>query len=186
VGALGSYSLVVTSGTMAAGLGAAAPIISFRWGSASNVCLVRRVFLSMNSLGTGFTAGVALLNMFAARAFSGSDTGGTTATISGNNAKKRTSFGTTALTELRYSQTATLTAGTRTKDAQPLASLQWGVPVTTNFILLPTTNVWFPDPSSQWPLVLAQNEGFVLEITVPATGTWQYQCGVDWDEVASY
>jgi hypothetical protein len=35
-------------------------------------------------------------------------------------------------------------------------------------------------------LLLAQNEGFVVRATVPATGTWQFGVTVVWTEVASY
>ena len=36
------------------------------------------------------------------------------------------------------------------------------------------------------PLILAgSGEGFVIQATVPATGTWTWGCAIDWDEVAS-
>lgn len=56
----GCYQLTSKSGTMAAGLAANAPIYSFRWTSSTKLALLRRIRFSAYSLGTGFTAGVAV------------------------------------------------------------------------------------------------------------------------------
>lgn len=187
VGALGEYAVATITGTMAANLGAAAPIFAVRWGSSASLGLIRRVSISMASLGTGFTAGVGIFDMIAARAFTVSDSAGTAVTLTTNNAKKRTTFGTTGVTDMRISSTATLTAGTRTLDANALTNLMFAVSTATNTVMLPTTTLWQPDlGANEWPLVLAQNEGFIIRATVPATGTWQAQVKVDWSEVISY
>ena len=186
VGSLGAYQIDTVTGTMAAGLSAASPVYSYRWGSA-NVALIRRVAVAMSSLGTGFTAGVGLFEMLAARSFTASDTGGTGIVPTGNSQKKRTSFGTTVVTDLRQSSTATLTAGTRTLDSQPVAAIMFAVSTATNTVMLQTTNIWSQlDGSVEWPLVLAQNEGFILRATVPATGTWQMRVAVEWTELATF
>jgi hypothetical protein len=51
-GSLGIYSLAASNGAsaMAAGLAAASPIYSFRWGNASNLALVKRVTLSVGAV----------------------------------------------------------------------------------------------------------------------------------------
>lgn len=186
VGALGSYKMTLSTGTMAAGLAAASPIVSFRW-TTTNICIVRRIDLALISLGTGFTAGTALLECVAARTFSASDTGGTAATLTGNNNKMRTSFGTTTVGDLRMSSTATLSAGTRTLDAQPFAINRFGITVTTNAVMLATTPVFYPQVGNgEYPLTLAQNEGFIIRATVPATGTWTGDVTIQWDEVTSF
>jgi hypothetical protein len=186
-GSLGIYSLAASNGAsaMAAGLAAASPIYSFRWGNA-NLALVKRVTLSVGAGATAFTAGAATFNMIAARSFTASDTGGVSILPSGNQNKQRTGLmGTTLLTDARISQTATLTAGTRTKDAQALASLVAGGPATAGTqILLPYPI--FDQRPGEHPLVLAQNEGFVIEATVPATGVWFFGVKVDWVEIAAY
>lgn len=187
-GSLGIYSLGASNGAsaMAAGLAANSPIYSFRWGNASNLALVKRVTLSVGAGVTAFTAGAATFNMIAARSFTVNDTGGTSILPSGNQNKQRTSgMGTTLLTDARISATATLTAGTRTKDAQALASLVAGVPaVAGQQIILPYPI--FDQRPGEHPLVLAQNEGFVIEATVPATGVWFFGVKVDWVEIATY
>jgi hypothetical protein len=136
-------------------------------------------------LGTAFTAGAGLFNLFAARGFSASDTGGGALTMTTNNAKLRTAFATSGVQDIRCSATATLSAGTRTLDAAPLAAINVPVPATTvSTILVPLRNLYEARPGD-WPLVLAANEGFVIQATVPATGIWNFSCNVEWDEVAA-
>ena len=114
----GAYRIVGATGTMSAGLAAAAPVFSWRWATetANAKCAIDRVNVSINSLGTGFTAGVGLVELMVARAFSAADTGGGTLTLTTNNAKRKTGMPTTALSEARIATTATLSAGTRTLD----------------------------------------------------------------------
>ena len=187
VGALGSYAFLATTGTMAAGLAADSPIFSFRWGTDTGMlALIKEIRISMNSLGTGFTAGVGKFQAFIARSFSASDTGGTAVTLTGNQAKKRTSFGASLVTDARISSTATLTAGTRTKDTLPFAGLHFAVPTTTNFVILPTAGLWLPNHGGEWPIVLGHDEGIVIQATVPATGTWNGLVHMVWDEIGAY
>jgi hypothetical protein len=40
--------------------------------------------------------------------------------------------------------------------------------------------------AAEYPLVLAPNEGVVIEATVPATGTWTFYAGFDWEERLSF
>jgi hypothetical protein len=183
---LGYYSMCINNGTtiMAAGLAANSPIWSFRWGN-SNLALIRSVTMSMSEGTVAFATGRCNFDLFFARSFTASDTGGTAATLTGNNGKKRTSFGTTLLTDLRYSTTATLSAGTRTLDTMAIGNVQVSNKVIesnsgTNLVL------WQRDSSDEYPLVLAQNEGLVIQATVPATGTWFFSVKVEWMEIASY
>lgn len=188
VGALGSYSLTVKSGIMAAGLAGASPIVAFLWKPATvatSLCLMRKMKFSMYDLGTGFTAGDVLFEWYVARAFTVQDTGGGAATLTTNNAKLRTSYATTQAA-VQVSSTAALSAGTRTKDANPLRALQ-SVAGSSAFgsIVLPETEVLRVQPGEQ-PLILAgSGEGVVIEATVPATGTWTFYATFDWDEVLS-
>ena len=188
VGLLGSYRTVVKSGIMAAGLAGASPIVAFQWKPATNttaLALIRRLKFSMYTLGTGFAAGDVLFEWYVARSFTVQDTGGGAATLTTNNAKLRTSYATTQAA-IQVSATATLTAGTRTKDANPFGVIQ-SVATTSAFgsIVLPETEIWRPAPGEQ-PLILAPSEGIVIEATVPATGTWTFYAGFDWDERLSF
>lgn len=188
VGVLGSYSVVVKSGIMAAGLAGAAPILAFLWKPttpATALALVRRVRFSAWNLGTGFAAGNFVFDFFAARAFTVQDTGGGAVTLTTNNGKRRTSFGTTQAA-IQASATATLTAGTRTLDANPFRTLGGVVANAAFAAMLPEQTEAFRQTSDEWPLVLAgSGEGFVIQATVPATGTWSWGCAIDWDEIAA-
>lgn len=182
----GGYAKALVSGTMAAGLASGSPVYSFRYGG-TGVAVIRGVCLSAVNAGTAFTAGVAHLDLFAARAFTASDTGGTAGTLTTNNGKLRTSTPTTAVSDIRISSTATLSAGTRTLDTDPLTSTVIPIPATTtNYTLLNPTCIYAPVQGGDQPLVLAPNEGFVIQATVPATGTWTFEVETDWEELSSY
>ena len=187
--AFGSYSVVVKSGIMAAGLAGASPILAFLWKPAvvpTSLCLVRRIRFQVQNLGTAFAVGSFVFDFLMARAFTVQDTGGGVVTLTANNAKVRTSFATTQAA-IQASATATLTAGTRTLDANPFRSIlsdltTAAVPFTS---VITDTAIWSQAPG-EWPMILAPSgEGFVIQATVPATGTWSWACGIDWDEVPS-
>jgi hypothetical protein len=189
-GSLGIFSLTGVSGTMAAALAAGSPIFSFRNGNASNVVVVKRILMSAGNTATAFTAGIVTMNLWRCTSFSASDTGGTQI-LPGTGNKLRTSMGSSILTvanssDIRISSTATLTAGTRTKDAVQLGSIVSSIPATAGTALFPSSTILFDQRVGEHPLVLVQNEGFVIEATVPATGTWTFSVKVDWEELASY
>lgn len=184
-GLLGSYSKSLTSGTMAAGLAANSPVFSFTYGG-TRLAVVRAVTISATDITTGFAATNATFNIFAARSFTAADTGGTAGTLTGNNGKMRTSFATTGVTNIMIATTGTLTAGTRTLDTDPLAALTGGPTATAGTPMITAgTAIYLPTPN-EYPLVLAANEGFVIQATVPATGTWVLSVTVTWDEYTQF
>lgn len=186
-GSLGSYRIAMISGTMAAGLVAASEILQMRWSHATNVALIQRVVLDgLIDVTTGFTAGAASIRLFTARAWTADGSGGTAMNFAGNQCKLRTSMaGSTAMTG-RIASTAALTAGTKTVDTQPLGQIVAAFPATANVTLIPPNILLGEDIGAQHPVVLAQNEGIVVQATVPATGTWQFGMTVLWTEVTAY
>ena len=180
----GAYAMAVRSGTMAAALGAAAPIASFRYGGAG-LATIRRIEISAGDL-VGFTAGLASFDLYAARAFTASDSGGNAATLTGNAGKLATSHATTSVADFRVSSTAALTPGTRTLDGSPLVALATSVAATAGQPITSGVVTLYNAGAAEYPLVLANNEGFVIQATVPATGTWDFAVRVIWDESASY
>lgn len=186
-GALGAYRKSLLSGTMAAGLAANAEVFQFRWSDATRLCAVQSVTLDgLSGSATAFAAGFGKVDLVPARAWTADGSGGTAGTITGNNGKLRTSFGTTLLGAVRISSTAALTAGTKTLDTDPIGqiSLSFGTAVSVQYA--GPTVLFGYDVSGMHPLVLAQNEGFVIRATVPATGTWQFGVTVHWTEVTAY
>jgi len=185
----GSYAKGLCSGTMAAGLGAAAPVYAFRYTPSvtGSVAVVRRVTLSAGNAGTGFAAGVANFGLFAARAFTASDTSGTAGTLTGNNGKLKTNQATTGVGQIMIATTATNTAGTRTLDTDPLGAIEVGVVVAAGAALVaPNSVLYDPKNGGDFPLQLVNNEGFVIQATVPATGTWTFCVNTQWDEYSQY
>lgn len=186
-GALGIYRKSLLSGTMAAGLAAGANVYSFRWADATRLCIVQKVVIDgLGGSATAFAAGFGNLRMFQARSFTASDSSGTAGTLTGNNSKLRTSMGTTLLTDVRISATAALTAGTRTLDTDPVAQFSFTVGTAVSVQYVNNLALYGEDVGPEMPLVLAQNEGFVIQATVPATGTWQFGVSTRWAEVTAY
>lgn len=186
-GALGIYRKSLTSGTMAAGLAAGANVYSFRWGDATRLCVKQRLYIDgLAGSATAFTAGFGNLKAFVARSFTASDTGGTAGTLTGNNSKLRTSMGATLLTDVRISSTAALTAGTRTLDTDPVGQLAFTVGTAVSVQYINTLSLLSEDVGHEMPLVFSQNEGIVVQATVPATGTWQFGVTSVWAEVTAY
>jgi hypothetical protein len=201
---LGAYMVNGRTSTYA-GLSAGTPLFSFRWADATRLAVIMRVRVMVATTVTSTTnSGQVERELIVARAFTASDTGGTAVTLTGNNQKMRTSQGTSLVTDMRFG--TTITAGTRTLDANPIASaVAWLGPNFTgvdiggagssataagwvcvggNWIdLLNATN------GQTYPLVLAQNEGFIVRVgkdTMPTGFTQQTYLEVDWSEVNAY
>lgn len=177
----GAFQSTIKSNTMAAGLVSNAPIMSFRFVSASLIALIRHFEFSMWTVAGGtFAAGLGTFEAYVARLYSSEDTAGLLAALSGNVGKLRTSHQTTN-SHFRVSDTTTLTAGSRTLDAHPFKSFIVDIPATAPPHLLFNNQRMFEERDH--PLVLANQEGIILQASVPATGTWAFNATVVWDEV---
>lgn len=138
---------------------------------------------------TFFAAGVPLeIEMRRANTWSGQGTGGTGITFGAQDNKKRTGFAQSAMTagDLRIATTAALGVGTKTLDANAVANMVSGGPITAslNGTIYPLTTLWERNTGDEWPFILEQNEGIVLRsVAVPATGTWRISAIIEWIEV---
>jgi hypothetical protein len=186
-GSLGVYSLAGVTGLLT-GFTALTDIFSFRWGDATRFALVKRVTISagvdVTALGA---AGNFSFQLFRALSFSGSQTGGTAILPSGSQNKLRTTgMGTTLLTDARIATTAALGAGTKTLDTNPIGAISAATPVTAGTNILAPYPIFDQRPGEH-PLLLAQNEGVVLQVSAPsATGSWRVGVKIDWSEVTAY
>jgi hypothetical protein len=193
----GHYQAAMTSGTIAAALAASAVVFSFRWGDSARLAVVTYISLKFQTL-TLFTAAQLVdfgFDAYAARSFTASPTNQTAATLTGNSFKCRTSMGTTLLTDMRISATGAITGQTLTADgnafAASLGDAQRVNPAaaTEEQIVSPPHFEWCPQAGNgEHPLVLAQNEGFVIRNRTvwPAAGTGIVQAQVRWSEVSAY
>lgn len=193
-GSGGVYRMGMSSGTIGAALAANSEVFQFRYvTSASRICLVHRVTASASAILAATAAQATALRMTVARSWSAAGSGGTRATLTGNNCKERTSMATSEVSDAGISSTAALTAGTKTLDTTDLAAVMMGIgtgalTVAINTILLPYTQLFGAQDGAGHPLVLANQEGFVLRTGLiwPATMTWSLSVNVVWSEVPAY
>ena len=192
-GALGAYAYGGFTGVLPAALAANSEIFQFRWTSATNLAVIRKVRISAAVTTTFFAAGVPVqIDLLKATSWTGAGTLGT-AVSPAATMKRRTNMGSSlvAAGDMRIATTAALGAGTKTLEANSLSTVAAAGPITASLdgtIIAPGTILWQAEVGDgEHPLVLAQNEGFVIRsVAVPATGTWQASVTVDWAEVTSY
>jgi hypothetical protein len=194
-GAFGHYRLGMTTGTIGAALAANGELFQFRWTDATRLCIVQKVLISAGANVAATAAGLVNLDLTIARSFTAAGTGGTAATITGNNQKTRTNMGTTLLGEARCATTAALGAGTKTLDSQSIGNVAIGIgtgaiTTTHNLQLIDKIDLLEVDADlSMHPIVLTQNEGFVIKngaTAWPAAMTWNLSVTVVWCEASNY
>jgi hypothetical protein len=191
LGARGAYSWAGFTGIIAAGLAANSEIFQFRWTDPTRVALIRSVYFSATVSTTFFAAGVPVqIDMKFARAWTADGTGGTVQVFStANTNKKRTDFALSLLSDtgVRIATTTGLGAGTKTFDTNALAAISAPGPITASLngqIIAPGTILWQRNTHDEYPLLLEQNEGFVIRgVAVPGTGTWTAAAQVEWAEL---
>lgn len=196
VGAGGAYRLSMQSGTMAVSLGANSELFQFRYVTgAARVCLVHGISISAGSNVAASTAVLAAFRATIARAWTAAGSGGTRATLTGNNQKLRTAFATSEVSDAGISTTGALTAGTKTFDSQDIGNVAFGIgtgaiTVAPSLILVPKTNLMGEFIAGMvWPITLAHQEGFSIRIganAFPAGMTWTFGVDVIWSEVDGF
>lgn len=193
--ALGAYAISVVTGTLAAALAANAQIFQFK-NTTANLAIISKLRLRLLPL-TPFTAATLTdhtsFDAVMARSYAAGG-GGTTLTLTGNNAKRRTSHATSGC-QINVSTTAALTLAT-TLDAHPFAqSLRKGNrvnPAAATEETIPVTieglEYWPDIACGDYPVVLAQNEGFVIRNRTvwPAAGTAIAVIECAWSEATAY
>jgi hypothetical protein len=182
-GSLGSYRINAQTGAITATLGANSPLLSFRY-AGSNLVVLEYIRVSM-SIASAITAAVPFsLEAIWARGFTAADTGGTGLTLTGNNAKDRTSLATPGAT-INVATTAALTAGTRTLDNQGFGGVNFGTGTAVGSTALPLTELFSFDGTSRHPIIIANQEGFIIRNpdAGPATGTFKIMFNIGWIEV---
>jgi len=192
-GALGHYRISMTSGTMAVSLGANAELFQFRWPDATRFAVVYRIWFSAGANVAATGAALASFRATIARAWTAAGSGGTRATLTGNNQKLRTNMGVTLVNDIGISTTGGLTAGTKTLDAQDVGGIAVGIgtgaiTVSVSLEIVPHTELFSAYSDQDHPIVCAQNEGFVVRsgAVMPAGMTWHFQAGCQWAEVTAY
>lgn len=187
-GAFGHYKLATTI-PLVVTQAANGTLFSFRWGDASRLCVLQ--FLRLRCLQTAAATATIMptFEVVMARSFSASDSVGTALTLTGNSFKKRTSMGSTLVTDIRKSAVAAgLTVGTRTLDAEPMMQMPTTQLITTPNTTVQESSIDFTDGVDH-PLIFAQNEGFIVRgpsVVFGAAGTANLVVNIEWAEVAAY
>jgi hypothetical protein len=184
----------MVSGTIPAALAANSELFQFRYVTgASRVCLVHGISVSAGANLAATAAALQSLRATIARGWSSDGTGGTAATMTGNNQKLRTGHATAEATA-RMATTAALGAGTKTLDSQDIGGVAYGVgtgaiTVAVPLVLVPKTNLMGEFSGSlAFPIILGNQEGIVIRsgIIGPATMTWNLVADLIWSEVDSF
>jgi hypothetical protein len=187
------------TGTLAAALAAGAVLFSWRWTDATRFAVLTKLktrFLPLTLFTAATLTDHTSVDAYVGRAFITSHTGGTALTPTGNNAKMRTSMGTSLVGDARIATTAALASGGLTLDAFPFAqSIRKGNRVNpaaaTEEVVLPQADgmeLDFDMGGGDHPVVFAQNEGFVIRNRTvwPAAGTGILSVAVAWAEVTAF
>jgi hypothetical protein len=181
----GIFQHCAKSGVLNAALPANSAIYSFRWPASTILAAITRVRLFAWTA-VGFAPGMITFDLFVARNFTAPDTGGTGANLTGDNNNLRTVMG-SAEAEIMYSNTLGLALGTRTLDLAPIDSRTVAAPTTPNMMFNPPSGMTlFEKLAGEHPLIVMEEEGFVIQATVPATGTWQFALTLEWAELPAY
>ena len=194
----GSYRNAMRSGTLAVALAANANIYSFRNASASLIAIIHRVRAQVFA-NAAFTAAFndMSIKMHVARSYTVTHaTGGVAATLTGNNAKLRTTMP-TCTSLIHIANTGALSGGTATLDTDPLVYSQVGKPnvmnaaAATEYLAAQPLVMLDYEPDlgdGAHPLVLAPNEGFILQngLVWPAAGTGILVVQTAWSEVQAF
>lgn len=178
----GAYRIAMRTGTIAAAT-AAGILAAFRY-NGSGVAVITSVRVGLNVL-TAYTAGSIIFSVWGTRSYTVTETTNyTAATLTGNNAKLRTSHATTSAL-FGVATTTNISGGTGTDDNQPMGSTTFNLPAT---ITGQPVQDFFTFNMQSHPLVCGQNEGFRLRADTAwaATGTSNLVVMVEWFEATSY
>jgi hypothetical protein len=190
-GVLGSYTLALPSGVMAAALAAASPVFAFQWLNKNVNALIRRVRVIATTDGTAFAQGSAIFDLIRATAFTAQYTAGQTLNLLGKSQARATrmsasqqSINNVATGAIAIANTATLSAGAPapTLDNNAIGILLGSVGASPA-LTLASGYLIDPTEAARTPLEVMLNEGFVIRATVPITGTFKFGVEVDWDEI---
>lgn len=189
---VGGFQLGASSGLIAA-TAINSPLFSFRWAPGTGqTCVIKRISLGVMTTTGPTVAQLIGWNLFVARAWTASDTGGTALTPSAaaipSTNKFRGALQNSVATDIRIATTGTLTAGTRVLDTQPLNSQYAYIGATTAGVGTTLTNTnMIAYNANDYPLVLQNNEGFVITLALASViMVHQIMVNVEWLETNYY
>lgn len=190
-GALGHYRVAQTISLVAAQT-TTGSLFTVRWTASTQLVVLTKIRLEFLQTGNHTANLNTKAQVFAARAFTTADSGGTAITLTGNNAKKRTSMGTSLMGDMRFASTsAGLTVGTRTLDSNPIFEMPiYIITTATVATVMPTfrKDLDIDVSDGTHPYVFASSEGLVVKMSnnFGAAGTADLGIDLSWAEVTAY
>jgi hypothetical protein len=204
IGIGGSYRMSLISGVIAAGIAGNSPVWEMRWGSNNLVAIVRKLKIQAVASTTAFnaTAADSSFSLYRAQGFSAMDGTGATfaaftvgktgasstrypaSAMAGDTSTNRTGAGGIAI-----SNTAAMSAGSKTLDTQAIAKVINRIlaSAAAETAITPDPSDYMIDPAEAHvlaPIELQASEGLVVMAdAITATGTWRLKVDVAWDEV---
>lgn len=182
------------TGTIGAALAANSELLQFRFlaGTKTFALITKVIFDGMGIVAVATAAGPLGFQLVPARAWTVAGSGGTRIAVSGDNLQMETAIGNSQVNDLGIATTGALTVGTKTLDANGQGQAIGGVGTGAVTIYGPTSLV-MPQPlfdsiSGRMPLVLANQEGFVVRTTHVGPTALTYVAGftIEWCEVTTF
>ena len=189
-----TYRLSAFTGTIAAAVAANAEVFQFRFVTgAKTKCLVEKVMFDGCAAITAATAaGPVGFHMTPARTWTVAGSGGTRIANTADNMQMETAAPNSQVQDIGIATTGGLTAGTKTLDANSIGQAIGGVGTGAITAFLDATFIpnqaLFDEAEGGMPLVLANNEGFVIRTTHAGPAGLTYVAGftVQWREVTDF
>jgi hypothetical protein len=183
----GHYRLSAKSG-LATVIASGGAIFTMRWADSARTAIINKIWAGFIPT-TGFTAAQAVdVDVVKVTAYTAIDTGGTPIALGSSN-KKRTNMNNSQMLA-SIATTAALGAGTGASDANAMGqnSLYQQFAVTNANAALPMQPLIDYNAGAEYPMALAQNEGFRVRIvtTMGAAGVGNFTIMVDWAEVPAF
>lgn len=181
------------TGTIGAALAASSELLQFRFVTGTKtLALVHRIELEgLAIVAVATAAGAIGFEAVPARTWTAAGSGGTRIATTGDNLQMRTSHPVSQVSDIGIATTAALTVGTKTLDANAIGGLLGSVgtgAITSYTISNHLSGHLMSQEASEGPLVLSNQEGFVIRTTHvgPTALTYIARFGIEWVEVTTF
>ena len=189
-----SYRLATFTGTIGAALAANSEVFQFRFlsGTKTWALIEKVVFDGLGIVAVATAAGPLGFQMVPARAWTAAGSGGTRIAVSGDNLQMETALANSQANDIGIATTGALTAGTKTLDANAIGQAIGGVGTAAVTAYGPSSiiapQMLFNSEGTTIPLVLANQEGFIIKTTHAGPAGLTYVAGftVQWVEVTAF
>lgn len=189
-----SYRLAAFTGTIAAALAANSEIFQFRFvsGTKTKALIHKVMFDGLGIVAVATAVGPVGFHLTPARSWTVAGSGGTRISTAGDNMQMETDIANSQVNDIGIATTGALTAGTKTLDANSIGQAIGGIG-TGAATIYGSTSIVAPQPlltkeGGDMPLVLGNNEGFVIRTTHIGPAALTYVAGftITWSEVAAF